>query len=120
MSRRNRAKRTLVQPDPIYGSRLVNLLITRILQSGKKSIAQKIVYGALDIIQAQNQSEDPLDYFQKSINNVKPSVEVKSRRVGGATYQVPMEVRSTRAQALAFKWILSNSKKPKLNVPVLT
>ena len=76
-----------------------------------KTVAQKIVYGALDIIKTNNQSEDPLDYFQKSINNVKPSVEVKSRRVGGATYQVPMEVRSTRAQALAFKWILSNSKK---------
>ena len=97
MSRRSRAQRKLAEPDPIYNSRLVTLLISRVLQAGKKSLAQKIVYGALDIIQTQNQNEDPLDYFQKSINNVKPSVEVKSRRVGGATYQVPMEVRSTRA-----------------------
>ena len=77
----------------------------------KKFFTDELLKWKRDIIKTNNQSDDPLEYFQKSINNVKPSVEVKSRRVGGATYQVPMEVRSTRAQALAFKWILTNSKK---------
>ena len=111
MSRRRAAEKRQVLPDPIYNSVVVNKFINEVMVGGKKTIAQKIVYGALDIIKSNNQSDDPLEYFQKSINNVKPSVEVKSRRVGGATYQVPMEVRSTRAQALAFKWILTNSKK---------
>ena len=79
----------------------------------KKTIAQKIVYGALDIIKSNNQSDDPLEYFQKSINNVKPSVEVKSRRVGGATYQVPVEVRPKRSQALALRWLIDSSRKRK-------
>ena len=111
MSRRRAAEKRQVLPDPIYKSVVLNKFINEVMVGGKKTIAQKIVYGALDIIKSNNQSDDPLEYFQKSINNVKPSVEVKSRRVGGATYQVPMEVRSTRAQALAFKWILTNSKK---------
>ena len=111
MSRRRAAEKRQILPDPIYSSIVLNKFINEVMVGGKKTVAQKIVYGALDIIKTNNQSEDPLDYFQKSINNVKPSVEVKSRRVGGATYQVPMEVRSTRAQALAFKWISNNSKK---------
>ena len=111
MSRRRAAEKRQVLPDPIYNSVVLNKFINEVMVGGKKTVAQKIVYGALDIIKTNNQSDDPLEYFQKSINNVKPSVEVKSRRVGGATYQVPMEVRSTRAQALAFKWILTNSKK---------
>ena len=111
MSRRRAAEKRQVLPDPIYNSVVLNKFINEVMIGGKKTVAQKIVYGALDIIKTNNQSDDPLEYFQKSINNVKPSVEVKSRRVGGATYQVPMEVRSTRAQALAFKWILTNSKK---------
>ena len=78
---------------------------------GKKTVAQKIVYGALDIIKTNNQSDDPLEYFQKSINNVKPSVEVKSRRVGGATYQVPLEVKSGRKMALAMRWLVTSAKK---------
>ena len=105
MSRRRAAEKRQILPDPIYNSIVLNKFINEVMVGGKKTIAQKIVYGALDIIQAQNQNEDPLDYFQKSINNVKPSVEVKSRRVGGATYQVPMEVRPRRAQTLAMKWI---------------
>ena len=111
MSRRRAAEKRQVLPDPIYNSVVLNKFINEVMVGGKKTVAQKIVYGALDIIKTNNQNDDPLEYFQKSINNVKPSVEVKSRRVGGATYQVPMEVRSTRAQALAFKWILTNSKK---------
>ena len=110
MSRRRAAVKRQVLPDPIYNSTILNKFINEIMLDGKKTTAQKIVYGALDIIKTQSE-ESPLDYFQKSVNNVKPSVEVKSRRVGGATYQVPMEVRSSRSQALAFKWISSNSKK---------
>jgi small subunit ribosomal protein S7 len=110
MSRRRAAEKRPVLPDPIYKSTVLNKFINEVMVGGKKAVAQKIVYGALDIIKNLNQSDDPLDYFQKSINNVKPSVEVKSRRVGGATYQVPMEVRSSRAQALAFILILSNSR----------
>ena len=111
MSRRRAAIKRQVLPDPVYNSTILNKFINEIMSDGKKTTAQKIVYGALDIIKNQNKDESPLDYFQKSVNNVKPSVEVKSRRVGGATYQVPMEVRSTRSQALAFKWISTNSKK---------
>ena len=111
MSRRRAAEKRQILPDPIYNSVVLNKFINEVMVGGKKTVAQKIVYGALDIIQSQNQSEDPLEYFQKSINNVKPSVEVKSRRVGGATYQVPMEVRPKRAQTLAMKWIVDSATK---------
>jgi small subunit ribosomal protein S7 len=109
MSRRNRAKRTLVQPDPIYGSRLVNLLITRILQSGKKSIAQKIVYGALEIITTKT-DENPVLVLEKAVKNVTPQVEVKSRRVGGSTYQVPTEIRAYRGTNISLRWINDQQK----------
>ena len=111
MSRRRAAEKRQVLPDPIYNSVVLNKFINEVMIGGKKTIAQKIVYGALDIIKSNNQSDDPLEYFQKSINNVKPSVEVKSRRVGGATYQVPMEVRPKRAQTLAIKWIVDSATK---------
>ena len=110
MSRRRAAEKRQILPDPIYNSIVLNKFINEVMVGGKKTVAQKIVYGALDIIQAQNQSEDPLDYFQKSINNVKPSVEVKSRRVGGATYQVPVEVRPARRQALAMRWLVDAAR----------
>ena len=109
MSRRNRAKRTLVQPDPIYGSRLVNLLIARILKSGKKSIAQKVVYAALEIISTKTE-ENPIFVLEKAVKNVTPQVEVKARRVGGSTYQVPLEVNPYRGTTLALKWIISAAK----------
>ena len=111
MSRRRAAEKRQVLPDPIYNSVVLNKFINEVMVGGKKTVAQKIVYGALDIIKTNNQSDDPLEYFQKSINNVKPSVEVKSRRVGGATYQVPMEVRPRRAQTLAMKWIVDCAVK---------
>ncbi len=111
MSRRRAAVKREILPDPVYNSKVLNKFINEIMEGGKKTVAQKIVYGALDIIKEKSSEDDALDYFQKSVNNVKPSVEVKSRRVGGATYQVPMEVRSSRAQALAFKWISANSRK---------
>ena len=113
MSRRRAAEKRQILPDPIYNSIVLNKFINEVMVGGKKTVAQKIVYGALEIIKTTNQSEDPLDYFQKSINNVKPSVEVKSRRVGGATYQVPVEVKSKRAQALAIRWLVESARKRK-------
>ena len=110
MSRRRAAEKRQILPDPIYSSIVLNKFINEVMVGGKKTVAQKIVYGALDIIKTNNQSEDPLDYFQKSINNVKPSVEVKSRRVGGATYQVPMEVRQERGTAMALRWLVTFSR----------
>ena len=104
MSRRSRAQRILAQPDPIYNSRLVTLLISRILQSGKKSLAQKIVYGALDIISTKTE-ENPVLVLEKAVKNVTPSVEVKARRVGGSTYQVPIEIRAYRGTNVSLKWI---------------
>jgi small subunit ribosomal protein S7 len=104
MSRRSRAQRILAEPDPIYNSRLVTLLISRILQSGKKSLAQKIVYGALDIISTKTE-ENPVLVLEKAVKNVTPSVEVKARRVGGSTYQVPSEIRAYRGTNISLKWI---------------
>jgi small subunit ribosomal protein S7 len=109
MSRRNRAKRVLVQPDPIYGSRLVNLLIACILKSGKKSIAQKIVYNALEIINEKSE-EDSILILEKAVKNVTPQVEVKARRVGGSTYQVPIEIRAYRGVNIALRWINESAK----------
>ena len=95
MSRRNRAQRTLAQPDSIYNSRLVTLLISRILLSGKKSLAQKIVYKSLELISLKTE-ENPILVLEKAVKNVTPQVEVKARRVGGSTYQVPIEIRAYR------------------------
>ena len=104
MSRRNRAQRTLAKPDAIYNSRLVTLLISRILKSGKKSLAQKIVYQALEIV-ATKTEENPILILEKAVKNVTPQVEVKARRVGGSTYQVPIEIRAYRGTNISLKWI---------------
>ena len=104
MSRRSRAQRTLAEPDPIYNSRLVTLLVSRILQSGKKSLAQKIVYNALEIISSKTE-ENPVLVLEKAVKNVTPQVEVKARRVGGSTYQVPIEIRAYRGTNVSLKWI---------------
>ena len=104
MSRRSKAQRILAQPDPIYNSRLVTLLISRILQSGKKSLAQKIVYNALEIVSAKTE-ENPVLVLEKAVKNVTPQVEVKARRVGGSTYQVPIEIRAYRGTNISLKWI---------------
>ena len=104
MSRRSRAQRTLAEPDPIYNSRLVTLLVSRILQSGKKSLAQKIVYNALEIISTKTE-ENPVLVLEKAVKNVTPQVEVKARRVGGSTYQVPIEIRAYRGTNISLKWI---------------
>jgi small subunit ribosomal protein S7 len=104
MSRRSKAQRILAEPDPIYNSRLVTLLISRILQSGKKSLAQKIVYNALEIISSKTE-ENPVLVLEKAVKNVTPQVEVKARRVGGSTYQVPIEIRAYRGTNVSLKWI---------------
>ena len=104
MSRRNQSKKRNIYPDPIYNSKLINMLIVRILKNGKKSLAQKIIYEALEIIKLKT-SQDPLEILEKAIRNTTPLVEVKARRIGGSTYQVPMEVRAYRGTNLALKWI---------------
>jgi len=108
MSRRNISKKRFPQPDDIYSSYLVSLLINRILKSGKKTIAKKIVYDAFDIIKKKT-NEDSLTIFEKAIRNASPIVEVKARRVGGSTYQVPIEVSGFRATNLALRWIIRYS-----------
>jgi len=110
MSRRHAAEKRHLQPDPVYGSQLVARFINQIMESGKKSLAEKIVYGAFEIIKERTK-KDPLGVFQRAIEHVRPMVEVKSRRVGGATYQVPVEVLPNRALALAFRWLAEYSRK---------
>jgi small subunit ribosomal protein S7 len=104
MSRRSGAQRSLAEPDPIYKSRLVTLLVSRILQSGKKSLAQKIVYNALELISTKTE-ENPVLVLEKAVKNVTPQMEVKARRVGGSTYQVPIEIRAYRGTNISLKWI---------------
>nr|YP_009296331.1 ribosomal protein S7 [Sebdenia flabellata]AOM65266.1 ribosomal protein S7 [Sebdenia flabellata] len=104
MSRRNTAKKRVITPDAIYNSKIITMLIVRILKNGKKGIAQKIIYETLDIIKDKT-SADPLQILEKAIRNATPLVEVKARRVGGSTYQVPIEVRAYRGTNLALRWI---------------
>jgi small subunit ribosomal protein S7 len=109
MPRRKRATKRKVLPDPKYNSVLVTKFINGLLRGGKRSVAEKIFYRAIDITNEKNNSEN-IELFEKAINNVKPILEVRSRRVGGATYQVPVEVRPERQQALAIRWIISYAK----------
>ena len=102
--RKRRAVKRDVLPDAIYNSKIVTKLINQIMNDGKKGTAQKIVYDAFDIIKEKT-NEDPMVTFNKAMENIKPALEVKSRRVGGANYQVPVEVKSDRAIALAFRWL---------------
>ncbi|HUU79995.1 MAG TPA: 30S ribosomal protein S7 [Acidobacteriota bacterium] len=99
-----------VTPDPKYKSVLLSKFVNNLMKKGKKSIAQSSLYSALDIIRGKTK-QDPLTVFEKAVDNVKPMVEVKSRRVGGSTYQVPTEVRSSRRQALSIRWIISYSSQ---------
>ncbi|MBR2923306.1 MAG: 30S ribosomal protein S7 [Alphaproteobacteria bacterium] len=110
MSRRHRAEKRIVLPDAKYGDTVVAKFINNVMEHGKKAVAEKIVYSAFDII-AQKSKQDALKVFADALDNVKPLVEVKSRRVGGATYQVPMEVRADRRQALAIRWIIEAAQK---------
>ena len=110
MSRRHTAEKRIVLPDAKFGDKVVAKFINNVMEHGKKAVAEKIVYSAFDIIAAKSK-QDALKIFAEAIENVKPLVEVKSRRVGGATYQVPMEVRPDRRQALAIRWIIEAAKK---------
>ena len=109
MPRRGNVPKREILPDPIYNSVLVTKLINSIMLDGKKGVAQKVVYGAFDIVKEKT-GKEPLDAFQAAMENVMPSLEVKARRVGGATYQVPMEVRPERRQTLALRWLTTYSR----------
>jgi small subunit ribosomal protein S7 len=110
MSRRRIAAKRVVIPDPRFGSIMLTKFMNMIMESGKKSVAEKIVYGALDAIESKGHAE-PLEVLTKALENVQPRVEVKSRRVGGATYQVPVEVRPSRRAALAMRWLIDAARK---------
>ncbi|MBO0742118.1 MAG: 30S ribosomal protein S7 [Hyphomicrobiaceae bacterium] len=109
MSRRHRAERREVNPDPKFGDAVVSKFMNSIMRQGKKSVAENIVYGALDRMQSRAKS-DPIQLFHSALENVMPAVEVRSRRVGGATYQVPVEVRPERRQALAIRWLIAAAR----------
>jgi small subunit ribosomal protein S7 len=112
MSRRRVSQKRELIPDPRFGSDTVARFVNMLMLSGKKSVAERVVYGALDQIQAKaGQSATSLDILQKALDNVQPFVEVKSRRVGGATYQVPVEVRPSRRVALAMRWLIDSARK---------
>lgn len=111
MSRRRVAEKRTILPDPKYHDQVLAKFINMVMRSGKKSIAEKIVYGALDEIGAKKKTDDSLAVFNQALGNVKPIVEVKSRRVGGATYQIPVEVRSDRGTTLAMRWLVDAAKK---------
>ena len=112
MSRRHRAEKRPVVPDLRFNNELVAKLVTKVMERGKKSIAERIVYGAFDQIKETTQA-DPIEVFKQAIENVKPRLEVKSRRVGGATYQVPVEVDADRSFALAMRWLITYAKTRK-------
>ena len=112
MARRRRADKREIVPDPKFNSILVSQFINCLLKKGKKTLAQNILYDAVDIM-ADRTKQDGLSIFKKAVSNVKPSLEVKSRRIGGATYQVPIEVSPARRTALAIRWILAYSKSKK-------
>ena len=110
MSRRRAAERREVLPDPKYSNLMLTRFINMVMKSGKKSVAERIIYGALDQIQERGNS-DPIELLDKALDNVRPQVEVKSRRVGGATYQVPVEVRPARRTTLAMRWVIDAARK---------
>ncbi|MDD3231429.1 MAG: 30S ribosomal protein S7 [Oscillospiraceae bacterium] len=110
MPRRGNIAKRDVLPDPLYNSKLVTRLVNNIMIDGKKGVAQKIVYGAFDIIKEKT-GKDPLEVFEAAMENVMPSLEVKARRVGGSTYQVPMEVRPERRQTLGLRWMTTYSRQ---------
>ncbi len=108
--RRRKAPVREIMPDPVYGSKVLTKFINKVMLDGKKSTAEKIIYSALDVISAKGEKSG-IDTFNEAIENVKPIIEVKSRRVGGATYQVPVEVRPVRQQSLAIRWIVDAARK---------
>lgn len=109
MSRRRRPEKRVILPDPKFGDLTLSKFMNNLMLDGKKSVAERIVYGALETMQTKAKA-DPLPMFHDALNNVKPGIEVRSRRVGGATYQVPVEVRPERAQALAIRWLIASAR----------
>ncbi len=111
MPRRRDVPKRKINPDPRYGDRLVAKFVNALMYGGKKSTAEQVLYGSMDLLGQRGGGEDPLKLFKKALDNVKPIIEVKSRRVGGATYQVPMEVRPERRTALAMRWLINYSRE---------
>ncbi|MEY1663191.1 30S ribosomal protein S7 [Isoalcanivorax beigongshangi] len=110
MPRRRVVAKREILPDPKFGSQLLAKFMNHVMESGKKSVAERIVYGALEVVEERKKS-DPLEFFEKALDGIRPMVEVKSRRVGGATYQVPVEVRPSRRTALAMRWLVDAARK---------
>ena len=111
MPRKGPAPRRELTPDPIYRSVVVTQLVNKVLQRGKRSTAERIVYGALDTVAAKSGSDDPVGILKRAVDNVRPQLEVRSRRVGGATYQVPVEVKPRRANTLAIRWLVGYARQ---------
>ncbi len=112
MSRRKKTEKRIIEPDAVYNNSLVAKLINQIMRRGKKTVARKIVYGAFDIVREQTK-KDPIEVFEQAMRNAAPVLEVKSRRIGGASYQVPIEVRPERRISLAMRWIINSAKAKK-------
>jgi small subunit ribosomal protein S7 len=110
MSRRHRAEKREILPDPKFGNVVVTKFMNSVMYEGKKSVAESIVYGALEIIEGKTK-QNPIQVFQQALDNVMPAIEVRSRRVGGATYQVPVEVRTDRRQALGIRWLITAARE---------
>lgn len=111
MSRRRRADKREIVPDPLYKSTLLSKFINKVMQEGKKSVARRIVYDALDDFSKRVKSDDPLEAFEQALENAKPTLEVKSRRIGGATYQVPIEIPQNRRTSMAMRWLINFSRQ---------
>ncbi|GAA0746870.1 30S ribosomal protein S7 [Sphingomonas sp. ABOLD] len=109
MARRRRPEKREILPDPVYGDQVLSKFMNSVMLDGKKAVAEAIVYGALQTVE-QRAKREPIGVFHDALNNVKPGIEVRSRRVGGATYQVPVEVRPERAQALAIRWLIASAR----------
>lgn len=111
--RKPTASKTQLRPDPLYGSKLASKFINCLMYDGKKSVARKVFYGALELMKKKQSSEDIIDVFTRAVENVMPMIEVRSKRVGGATYQVPMQVKKNRQQTLAIRWLLAAAREKK-------
>ena len=113
--RRRRPEKRIINPDPFYGDLVVAKFVNNLMRDGKKSVAEKIVYDSFSLIEKKEKTDSPIDIFKKALKNVAPMVEVKSRRIGGATYQVPIEIPENRRLALAMRWIISFARSRKGN-----
>lgn len=110
MSRRHSAEKRVIEPDPLYGSTVVAKFINKVMERGKKSLARRLVYTAIEKFADKVKTEDPLASFEQALENAKPALEVKSRRIGGATYQVPVEIPANRRMSMAMRWIIMHSQ----------